>query len=139
MEFNGYFYFDDSDAPLIRCRYPREATVEAIEKVFEFFVEQSLRYPRVAYVFDMRELNPVTASAKIRRAFADNYTANRVVIERATVAEALIHNNKLTQGLVTAVNWLAQRQYPSRSFTSYAKGLEWIRSCLEEEGIRPLD
>lgn len=139
MEYNGYFHYDDSEAPLMRVRYPREASVEAIEKAFEFFVEQSLRHGRVGYVVDMRELNPVTASAKIRRAFADHFEAHRAVIEPATVAEAMIHNNRLTQGLVTAVNWLAPRQFPSRSFTDYAKGSEWMRSRLVAEGLMPPD
>ncbi|MEL6547020.1 MAG: STAS/SEC14 domain-containing protein [Myxococcota bacterium] len=128
------FLYDLSALPIVFVRYPKEASLEAIEQAFEFYVELSQKHRRVAYLFDLRDFNPVTASAKLRRAFADHYEANRSVIEPATVAEALVHSSTLVRGIVTAVNWLTVRAYPQRQFTDMDKARDWLLDQLARDG-----
>lgn len=124
------FVVDEAEAPLIMLTYPATATEAEIGRLFETFESVCRRLRNIVWVIDMREFNPLTAPPKLRRVFADHYEKSRAVIERSTVAECRVVGSSLTQGVVTAVDWLVGRPYVTKNFTNLELAKNWARDFI---------
>lgn len=123
---------DQTEAPLFVFTYPSTATIEEIQRVFKIYSELSVRYSGIVWVVDLRLLNPLTMPASARRAFADEYEKARHIIEKATIGEARVVSSGLTQGVVTAVDWLTSRPYKKRNFTDMEQAKAWGRELIKK-------
>jgi hypothetical protein len=121
---------DAAEAPLILVTYPAVASIESVNALFAGFRRIAAEHGRVGWVVDMREFNPLSAPAPIRKAFADEYERCRRIIESATVCEARIFTSPMVRGIVTAVDWLLNRKYPMKTFAELEPAKAWVRGQL---------
>lgn len=63
--------FDDSAAPLIYVKFSWNVSETDVTTVFSEYMSVLNRHERVVWVVDMREINPLSISASVRRTYAD--------------------------------------------------------------------
>lgn len=122
--------FDDSEAPLCRVIFPRHATVEAIDMMFQTYVAWAHKHKGIAYFIDMRAFNPLTAPPEIRRVFTEYFARHRKEIEGSTLVEARVVSSVLTQGILTAVDWVTKSTFPKRIFTDVHAAEKWLHKRI---------
>ncbi len=130
------FSIDESAAPLIVVTFPTAGSADDIPELFAAYHRIATQHPRVAWIVDLRAFNPILAPAKVRRAFADHYEQNRKVIEASAICEARIFGSSVMCGVVTAIDWLVGRAYPSKNFGTLVAARDWARSMLEQPADR---
>lgn len=128
--------FDDSQAPLCRVIFPKYGSAEVVHALFATYVAWAHKHRTIGYLIDMRAFNPLTAPPAIRTLFAEQFAIHRELIESTTVAEARVVQSIMTQGVLTAVDWLTKAKFPRKIFTDADKAEQWLRKHVVQELAR---
>ena len=86
---------------------------------------------RVAYLIDMRRMDPTRQSAKQRRRAGELYAEHADALARSTVCEARLVSNALVRGILVAFDWIkGDHRWPCRNFTDPEAARAWIDEQL---------
>jgi hypothetical protein len=128
------FQVDETRWPIIRVTFPSIVTLEAYRGVFRQYVTFSKRGERIGYLIDMRQFNPLTASAAMRKGAAEVFAENRDALVKATVCEGRVVASSLTSGVLTAFDWLTGQKWPCANFTSMDEAARWVEKQMQKAG-----
>lgn len=121
---------DESRAPIILATFPPEGTIADYEKALARYVEIARRGQRVGWLIDMRNFNPLTAPAAVRKAAAEMAARAAPVIKTVSAGEARVVTSTLVRGVSTAFTWLTTTHWPVAHFNTMADGEAWLRAQL---------
>ena len=123
---------DESDAPLLRVAFPREGTLEEIRDYYQRLAAILEASSEVVVLVDLRDLNPLKATAEHRAVAAKCFSEIRPLFVQKVTAEALVFPNAMVRGLFTAFVWLLgkSQDWPSRHFHDRDDAERWLRSQL---------
>jgi len=94
----------------------------------------SRRQAHIALLADARRC-PFT-DARTRKRVAESFEKlSPLLRENQSVVHAVVTNNALTRGALTAILWLFSPPWQIRVFTSVADADSWLRECLTARGV----
>ncbi|APR87734.1 hypothetical protein A7982_13083 [Minicystis rosea] len=129
------FRFDESRAPLIVVTFPPTVTADQCIALFQRFLELARKGSKIGYVMDLRQFNPLSANAAMRKVAADAFAERRSELLRATLCEARVVDGPVLRGVLTAFDWLTGQKWPCDNFTTMEDAERWVRAKLSAEGI----
>ena len=121
---------DESRAPIIVVTFPPDGTIADYEKAVARYVDISRRGQRVAWLIDLRNFNPLTAPAPVRKAAAEMAAQAAPVIKTVSAGEARVVTSNLVRGLSTAFTWLTTTHWPTAHFKTMEDAEAWLRAQL---------
>ncbi len=86
-------------------------------------------------LIDVRAMNPLSATAKIRHEAAVVLEENMEHLVATTVAEARVATNPLTRGMLTVFDWVQPKAWAINNVKTGPAAELWLRSQLERAGI----
>lgn len=88
----------------------------------------------IAILLDMREFNPLTVTAQMRKDAAALWHEHRQLMVRSIAAEARVISNPLVRGVMTAFDWLTSTpdRWPCKQFAVVETAETWLREQLTE-------
>ncbi len=116
--------------PIIDVEFPDHFEDQEYRQLFERYIELSATHPRVAYLHDLRKLDPLRAPAKRRRLAAEVFRTNVTRFRNLPVCEARLVSSELTRGVLTAFDWLTGTRWPCATFTSIPDAERWLDQHL---------
>lgn len=136
----GGFVFDTRCDPLHLQVIPSEFTREELQAHFDeidaFYPAYVARRSRahIGLLADARDSPYIDARDRQRIAATFAMLGPLLGSERS-VAHAVITNNALTRGALTAILWLQSPPWEIRVFTSMHEGEAWLRSTFDARGL----
>jgi hypothetical protein len=121
---------DDERVPLIVVTYPDFITPDDYRNAFIRFRELSTRHPRLAYLIDFRNFDPVRSPAPLRRVAGEIFAEFRNSLARTTVCEARVVLSPLSRGILTAFDWITPYKWPCANFPTFEEAHRWIERQL---------
>lgn len=118
---------DLSNFPVLVITYPRVATVSAVHTLFDHIdgviAKRGVPY---AVVGDLRRIDPLTANAAVRHAFAERAKA-AAKNEHRMYAEAAVFRSAWARAMLTAYYWLAPAAHATKSFSTVSEAVAWAK------------
>lgn len=124
------FVLDDSAAPIVRVTYPEHVTTGGYERLFDDYVALCARHPRIAWLVDMRDFNPLMVSAPVRKTAAEVFERARAPLLRSTVCEARVVSSTAMRGVLMAFDWVTGSKWPVKNVDSVGAAEVWIARQL---------
>jgi hypothetical protein len=126
---------DWSRHPLVvfRRRPGVATTLEGAEELCRLTAELFERRQRVGLILDMR--GAALPDAKTRKLIAEFAKDNAHLFERWLAAQADVIDSEMLRHVITAINWIAPPEYPTRAFTSLDEAASWVTDALRAEGL----
>ena len=88
-----------------------------------------------AVLIDVSAMNPMSATADIRREAAVVMEENMEHLVATTVAEARVATNPLIRGMLTVFDWVQPKAWLINNVNTGPAAEFWLRSQLERSGI----
>ncbi len=120
------FEVDTREWPIVAVRYPKEPTPDGYLALFKHYAELAQRGDSIAWLVDMRDFNPVTAPASLRKGASLVFDEYRDVLTAATLCEARVMTSALARGVVTAFDWLTGNKWPCVNFANLDEARAWV-------------
>lgn len=129
-------YFDSTRFPYVVATPPAAHSPESVLAYYLEWDELAARGKHVLLI-DLRQMDPASADATVRRRVAEEMRARGEIIGRTIVAEARIVPGRLLRGVLTAVDWLVADKlvYPVRYFERMDEGEGWLRTQIAYQGL----
>jgi hypothetical protein len=121
--------------PIIEVEYPPTLDETEYRDLFATYCSLSVEHGRVAYIIDMRSFHPLTVSVADRKLAAQIFREHASYLVPATVCEARLVSTPLTQGILTAFDWLTGTKWPCRTFTSPDEAEVWVQQLLADDRL----
>ncbi|MEO0321352.1 MAG: hypothetical protein AAF447_00205 [Myxococcota bacterium] len=122
---------DESVLPVLLVTYPEDGDEEDLTALFAAYRRIAAAHPRVAYLVDMRRLNPREQTAAKRRHAGRLYAEHADALAVSAVCEARLVSNSLVRGIVVAFDWIkGDQRWPCRTFTDPEAARAWIDEQL---------
>ena len=132
------FVIDVSRAPIIEVRYPPLVTIESYSALFDHYVELCRTYSGIAWLIDMRDFNPETATPAVRRAAADVFARAKRELSASTLCEARFTESAAVLGVLTAFDWLTAGKWPCKNFGTREAAEAWLNEMVAQStGVSP--
>ncbi len=117
---------DTSRFPLVVVEFAANPTAMENRALVDTITRLTARGERCGLVVDMIKLNPLALSALARKELTAMYSANLDARRKALVCVARVIANPLVRGVAVAFDWIAERNWPSATFTDRALAEEWV-------------
>lgn len=131
------FVFETRYAPLYLHALP--ATFEYSElaahfdEMEEHFTRKQVQRP-TALLADVRSMRSIDAMSRSR--IAEGFRTMAPVMGDCGVAHAIVMDNAVARGALTAIFWLRKPGWPVRTFGDMHEADQWLRSCFVERGLQ---
>lgn len=130
------FVFDTRHDPLFLQAFPPLLTQAGVDAHFDeveaFFMRRDRDKP-TALLADARGILNTTARNRQRVALA--FERLSPVLEQRAVAHAIVMDNAVVRGALTAVFWIKRPPWPIQLFGDLEEADAWIRRRFAEEGL----
>ena len=123
-------YVDQSELPLLQLKYVGAYTDE---ELYQFLreVDGVLGHPgKKLGLVDLVGADPGTA--RQRRLHAEWISERKGLLARSFAAAAIVTDNALIRGTVTAVFWIAPLPLPTHVAASVARAQEWLAPYMAQ-------
>jgi|JI10StandDraft_1071094.scaffolds.fasta_scaffold505132_2 hypothetical protein len=122
---SDYFTFDQRAWPRVRIHIAAVAVPDsALLRSVAVLGEVAKRGERYTLLFDARNAKPL--GAQQRRLLADASLPTAAHAARNCAGSAIVVNNMVIAGIVTALHWLKPTDYPEKVFSSVAEAEAWL-------------
>ena len=120
-----YFRIDESDWPRVRIHIantavPDEALLRSVHQLGAI----AKRGERYTLIFDGRGAKPL--GAQQRKLLADASLPTAPYAARNCAGSAIVVNNVVLAGIVTALHWLKPTDYPEKVFSTMEDAEAWL-------------
>jgi hypothetical protein len=126
---------DKSNSRIWLLRYPETFRLGDFRQLFVDVQRLNPERYKHTVLIDMSRIQPLSATAEIRREAAEVVAANMEHLVATTVAEARVAPNPLIRGMLTVFDWLQPKPWGINNVVTGPAAELWLRSQLERSGI----
>ncbi len=129
---------DESRAPLVRVTVIGRQDVRGYRGMLEGLADVFRRAPgRYVMVLDMRQFNPFSVDARMRREGAEVWRRDAELWRRSIVGEARVVHNSLTKNILTGIDWLlGEDRWPIQHFVDIDEAEAWLAELKAADDLR---
>ncbi len=120
---------DDSTWPIVVVTFGEAMSPDEAEGYFERLRGYMKRRERFAVVLDLRRASQVDA---VRRKLHADFLASIDGIDRFVSAAAIVADDELHRGLLTAIFWMHKPRFPIERFEGLGEAMLWARDRVRE-------
>lgn len=131
----GGIEIDKTNSRIWLLRYPDTFRVGDFRQLFVDVKRLNPDCYKHAVLIDLRRMNPLSATADIRREAAEVLQENMEHLEATTVAEARVAPNPLVRGMLTVFDWLQPKAWAINNVVTGPAAELWLRAQLQRAGI----
>ncbi len=125
--------FDVRRWPLVMVTFPPRYSDEEWTAHIEWFRTKLREGRPFACVVDVRGAQ--LPSANQRHAVAASYAAERT-LWKSYIAGAMVVNNAMLRGVITAIQWASPPPFVWRAFTDIEKATAWVMEKIREYALQ---